>query len=591
MGLDELAHRFHHLAGPRDDATDRELLAAFASGTQPAFGRLVDRHGAMVLGVCKRVTGDHHAAEDAFQATFLVLAKKADAGGWQESVANWLHGVAYRTAMRARAKVARARTPSPADGPAPSRPPVDEAAWREFRGIVDAEVARLPEKFRLPVVLCCLHDRTVEEAAEVLRLPPTTVKGRLQHGRELLRNRLARRGVGVGTGVLGMLSAGGTATAVPVALRASTTHLAAAGSGTGLVAALTREELRMMVFQKVKLAGLVGLGVAVAGVTAVSLSSTAAPLPSKPDKDVPAAVAVSRPKASEAVVEKELEVTVRPTRAVYGPEETPELVVTFTHAPKNWREGPHADPIRLNLLGADWKWSIRTADGKGPWHPNREFAAVAARKVQTYQLFACAFNRIETVQQDVLNGPFHYGGEQLASPRPLPRLAPGKYTVVGTATFGPISGLDQTPKPWAGTITTKPVELVIAEKLPADRLDPIVLDASSKGKKVGLKVGQRLVFELAAKDVGAGWSNHFPPPAQIGVPPVAEPLTLASKSFRPLNEATDLRQGTYVFEYEATVPGEVALDFTYAKPSAPWPVVAHAVARLAQLAVNVTVTK
>src|SRR5262249_26217231 len=162
---------------------------------QAAFAELVARHGLMVLHACRRVLSDGHLAEDAAQATFLVLARKADTIRPPEALAGWLHGVACRVAKKAR----------PAGGPQPPRPavppdrpagggdPLAEVSARELLSVLDEEVRRLPEAYRLPVLLCCLEGLSQEEAARRLGWAAGSLRGRLERGRKRLLERLARR--------------------------------------------------------------------------------------------------------------------------------------------------------------------------------------------------------------------------------------------------------------------------------------------------------------------------------------------------------------------------------------------------------------
>ena len=162
-------------------------------GAEAAFAALVDRHGQMVWGVCRRVLGRSHEAEDAFQATFLILARRASAVRVDDSLGRWLHGVAWRVATRARLdglqRLARERRAATGErwshGPDPERD--------ELLSALDEELGRLPEKYRSPMVLCHLEGLTYAGAAEQLGCPPGAVKGRLDRGRELLRARLRRR--------------------------------------------------------------------------------------------------------------------------------------------------------------------------------------------------------------------------------------------------------------------------------------------------------------------------------------------------------------------------------------------------------------
>src|SRR5207248_425162 len=137
----------------------------FATGhDEAALEVLLQRHGRLVLGVCRRILGDAHAAEDAFQATFLVLARKAASIRKFESISSWLYGVAYRLALRAKADVARRRAHERQVEPMPASDPMAEVARRELRLVLDDERNRLPEKYRAPLVLCYLRGMTKQQA-------------------------------------------------------------------------------------------------------------------------------------------------------------------------------------------------------------------------------------------------------------------------------------------------------------------------------------------------------------------------------------------------------------------------------------------
>lgn len=173
--------------------TDGELLQRFiATRDESAFELLVWRHGAMVMQTCRRLLDNLHDAEDAFQATFLALARKASAVHRREAVGGWLHRVAYRTALRVRPDGRRRLLPLEVDWPAPE---VADEDWRSLRPVLHAEVNRLPTKYRAPFVLCYLEGRTNEQAARQLGCPKGTILSRLARARTLLRSRLVRRGV------------------------------------------------------------------------------------------------------------------------------------------------------------------------------------------------------------------------------------------------------------------------------------------------------------------------------------------------------------------------------------------------------------
>jgi RNA polymerase sigma factor (sigma-70 family) len=248
------------LQRPADSPTDGQLLTLFAERRdESAFAALVQRHAPMVWGVCRRVLGDDHEAEDAFQATFLVLVRKAASVLPRERVANWLYGVAHMTAQRARSLNVRrrAREKQVIAMPEPEARPAD--CWDDLRPLLDAELARLPDKYRVTVVLCDLEERTIKEAARQLGWPPGTVAGRLARARTMLARRLKQHGLALSGGALAALLSELTAPA-PAAVVSSTIKVAllsAAGrTAFGVIpahaAALTEGVLQSMMLTKLK---------------------------------------------------------------------------------------------------------------------------------------------------------------------------------------------------------------------------------------------------------------------------------------------------------------------------------------------------
>ncbi|HKB06420.1 MAG TPA: sigma-70 family RNA polymerase sigma factor [Gemmataceae bacterium] len=220
------------------DLTDGELVEAFTAGRDGVcFEALVRRHGPMVLGVCQRVLRDPHDADDAFQAVFLVLVRRAAAVP-RAAVGSWLYGVAYRTALDARRAAARrrARERSEQAMPHPTTGPGEN--WAEVRPVLDAELSRLADKYRSAIVLCDIEGLTRAEAARQLGLPEGTVSGRLTTARRLLAGRLARRGVTLSAAALGAVLGHRAIAAVParlVSVTAQAGEAVATGATVGSV--------------------------------------------------------------------------------------------------------------------------------------------------------------------------------------------------------------------------------------------------------------------------------------------------------------------------------------------------------------------
>jgi RNA polymerase sigma factor (sigma-70 family) len=270
-----------------EEADDAQLLERFAGGRdEPAFTILVKRHGPMVFRVCRAVLGQTQDAEDAFQATFLVLVRKAFSIRKRESLASWLHGVAYRLAAKARTEEARRRARERrAASMGKDGTPVT-AEWDELLAVLDEELEKLPERYRVPLVLCYLGGKTHEEIARHLGSPLGTVRSRMARARQFLQERLARRGLVLSAGALVAAAASAAAAGAPPELLRLTVRAAAGVAGgkaaSGLisarVAALVEKGLGTMVGTKLTAVAAVLLGVAaaVAGAGALALQTATA---------------------------------------------------------------------------------------------------------------------------------------------------------------------------------------------------------------------------------------------------------------------------------------------------------------------------
>jgi RNA polymerase sigma factor (sigma-70 family) len=286
---------FH--CGAAGQLSDVELLERFVAGgdetAEAAFAALVDRHGMMVLGVCRRVIGNRDEAEDAFQATFLVLAKKAAAIARREQLASWLHGVARRAALDARARATRQKAREKRLGAMLPVEPPDQTMASELRGILDEELARLPERHRAAILLCELEGLSRREAAARLGISEGTLSSRLARAKARLRDRLTRRGFGLSAGTLAtVLAQDAQAVILPPMLVDSTIRVAtlvAAGSSLAgvvstSVSTLTEGVLKAMLLAKLKFALLGLVTVAVVSTSVGVLAQSAPDRPSDNDR-------------------------------------------------------------------------------------------------------------------------------------------------------------------------------------------------------------------------------------------------------------------------------------------------------------------
>jgi RNA polymerase sigma factor (sigma-70 family) len=284
--------------------TDGQLLARFIEQReQAAVAALVQRHGPMVWGVCRRMLRNHHDAEDAFQASFLVLVRKAASIRQREMMANWLFGVAHQTAMKARAMIAKRRTREKQGTAMPEPQATEQDSRNDLQPLLDQELSRLPDKYRVAIVLCDLEGKTRREAARQLGLPEGTLAGRLTRGKAMLARRLARRGLAVSGGTLAAVFAQeATSAGVPISVVASTIKAAsmfAAGQAavTGAISAhvtaLTEGVLKAMLLAKMRipLTLVLALALALAGTDALHrfVPTQAAEAQPSPKRDQPVA--------------------------------------------------------------------------------------------------------------------------------------------------------------------------------------------------------------------------------------------------------------------------------------------------------------
>ncbi len=382
-----LLQQLRGLAAARlpDKLTDDQLLSRFTEQhEQAAFAALVRRHGPLVLGVCRRVLHHREDAEDAFQATFLVLAKKAGAIARGESVASWLYKVAYRVALRARARTAARQA---RERQAPSRPagdPLAEITGRELLTVLDEELQALPECYRAPLVLCYWKGESREEIARQLGWSARTVRRRLEQGRKCLSARLRRRRLELPAVLLAAGLAQQAAAAVPPLLAAAATRVAleaAAGSlGATPAATLASAALAAMRVGQAKTlaAVLLLLAALAAGGAWLTVrgpgpagSAAAAECPPAPTGRKPAATPAKRPEArKEKPAVEDMTVTGRVLDAAGKPVAGAHVAVVARQALRlsswerwAWHRNEVVGQVRTNAEGR-YRLSVpRTAAG------------------------------------------------------------------------------------------------------------------------------------------------------------------------------------------------------------------------------------
>jgi RNA polymerase sigma factor (sigma-70 family) len=279
-----------------DGPSDAQLLESFlARRDEAAFEALLRRHGPMVLGVCRRVLRNAHDAEDAFQATFLVLSRRAGSIRSKQVVASWLYGVAYRTARKARAMNAKRRAKERQAGATPRSESTADGAQEELLAQLDYELSRLPEKYRVPVVLCELEGKHRKEAARLLGVPEGTLSWRLAQAKKRLARRLSLYG---SVAVAALLAEEAASACLTPTLRASTVKaVLTVGKVPAEVLALTEGVMKAMLLTKLKITACFAMLMLLAGVGATGLTYRAtaqepkrevgyqAPLASRPQAD------------------------------------------------------------------------------------------------------------------------------------------------------------------------------------------------------------------------------------------------------------------------------------------------------------------
>jgi RNA polymerase sigma factor (sigma-70 family) len=381
---------------------DGQLLARFTACrdelAEIAFAALVRRHGPMVLRVCEQVLGDRHTAEDAFQATFLVLARRADSIRQPELLGNWLYGVALRTARGTRLRDHRRRQRESPRAEGIGVEPIDELGrpdlsmvCREELEALHEEVSQLPEKYRAPVVLCELEGLTYQEAAQRLRCPVGTIGVRLRRAREQLRERLTRRGLAPTAGLIGgaLVGADVASASVPWLLVESTVQ-AAMGFAATPVVTLSEGVLAAMALIRLKVAALL--------VLAIGITATVAWVGTRRDTTVMPAPEQAKPQSrAEAPPLR------NPTASLSAGRTAP--------APKTGAEAKVASPMPDALFALNRKWA-EIAEDLHLTEPKPKTRLVQAGLVRSPR-DELAWGEVLFVKEWVPKDPMSHGGDGL----------------------------------------------------------------------------------------------------------------------------------------------------------------------------------
>jgi RNA polymerase sigma factor (sigma-70 family) len=371
--LEPVVRHLHRLARTRwnHDLSDAQLLQRFAADREEtAFAALVERHGRLVLGVCRQVLRHEQDAEDAFQATFLVLARQAASIHRSEAVGSWLYRVAYRIAVKAGVDMAKRRAREREVGNRLPKEAPSDTGWRELQEVLQEELTRLPTQYRAPFVLCCLEGRSGAEAAALLGWKEGTVTGRLTRARQMLQQRLARRGVAL-TAVLTataltVRSASAEVSAILADATVRAAALYAAGKGTAggavsaTVATLVRGASRTTLFNGARattaLLVLVGLMTGAGVLTREAFADRQAGAPQAAAAEAPPAKGSQQPPAASSL---EADRSVEMNGTVLGPDGKPfagAQLYLWTSALKQ-----HADMAVRATTGEDGRFRFAVA--------------------------------------------------------------------------------------------------------------------------------------------------------------------------------------------------------------------------------------
>jgi RNA polymerase sigma factor (sigma-70 family) len=427
--------------------SDGELLARFvADKNQAAFTALVQRHGGLVLGVCRRALHNETDAEDAFQTTFLLLALKATTIRKHASLASWLHGVARRIALNARRSIMRRLHHERTAPPAAHSLPASPGTLRELQAILDEEVERLPERNRAPFVLCCLEGHGRLEAARILGCSEGTLSSRLARARQRIQERLTRRGICMSTAMCAAAVAASEGKAAVSQALARATARAATGFASGnLPAAIvsdrtlawTRAMLRTITFRKLALAAALLLMLASLGSVGAAFCALQE-LPSE-SSNVPAAVQSEVKQAPTAKAQLSAKTVIRSKTPLEGEKLEAELVLT--------NDGDA--PLRLCTL-------VSQFDSRG--------AGRAEVTCQPDSWKSDSPSPDQSARHLVTLKP----GERVAIPINLGgvRGVKGKFTLTTVYAVG--KKFSQQHETWSGTVTAEPV-VVPVEEVPGPR--------------------------------------------------------------------------------------------------------------------------